>query len=147
MLALAGAPGLALAQTGYIPYFGKNQIRYDKFDWHTYQTEHFEIYYYPEIEPHLERIAGYAESAYQHVSSELKHDLSMKLPLILFSTASEFWQQNVIPGPGPGRRRRVRRAGPLSHRHADRRAARSALSIDRPRAHPPIPVRHHSRPD
>ena len=91
-------PGLAQAQTGYIPYFGKNQIRYDNFDWHTYQTEHFEIYYYPEIEPHLERIAGYAESAYQHVSSELKHDLSMKLPLILFSTASEFWQQNVIPG-------------------------------------------------
>jgi hypothetical protein len=98
MLALAGVPGLALAQTGYIPYYGKNQIRYDRFDWHTYQTEHFEIYYYPEIEPHLERIAGYAESAYQHVSSELKHDLSMKLPLILFSTASEFWQQNVIPG-------------------------------------------------
>jgi hypothetical protein len=95
---LAGAPGLALAQTGYIPYYGKNQIRYDRFDWHTYQTEHFEIYYYPEIEPHLERIAGYAESAYQHVSSELKHDLSMKLPLILFSTASEFWQQNVAPG-------------------------------------------------
>jgi hypothetical protein len=100
MLALAGAPSLALAQgtTGYIPYFGKNQIRYDNFEWHTYQTEHFEIYYYPEIEPHLERIAGYAESAYQHVSSELKHDLSMKLPLILFSTASEFWQQNVQPG-------------------------------------------------
>jgi hypothetical protein len=98
MLALLGAPSVAMAQTGYIPYYGKNQIRYDNFDWHTYQTEHFEIYYYPEIEPHLERIAGYAESAYQHVSSELKHDLSMKLPLILFSTASEFWQQNVIPG-------------------------------------------------
>lgn len=98
VLALAAIPGLAQAQTGYIPYYGKNQIRYDNFDWHTYQTEHFEIYYYPEIEPHLERIAGYAESAYQHVSSELKHDLSMKLPLILFSTASEFWQQNVIPG-------------------------------------------------
>jgi len=92
------APTAAEAQTSYVPYFGKNQIRYDNFDWHTYQTEHFEIYYYPEIEPHLERIAGYAESAYQHVSSELKHDLSMKLPLILFSTSSEFWQQNVIPG-------------------------------------------------
>ena len=98
MVAVAfGAPNVE-AQTQYIPYFGKNQIRYDTFDWHTYQTEHFEIYYYPEIEPHLERIAGYAESAYQHVSSELKHDLSMKLPLILFSTSSEFWQQNVVPG-------------------------------------------------
>ena len=92
-----GAPAVE-AQTQYIPYFGKNQIRYDHFEWHTYQTDHFEIYYYSEIEPHLERIAGYAESAYQHVSSELKHDLSMRLPLILFSTSSEFWQQNVIPG-------------------------------------------------
>ena len=98
MLAIVvGTPSVG-AQTQYIPYFGKNQIRYDHFQWFTYQTEHFEIYYYPEIEPHLERIAGYAESAYQHVSSELKHDLSMKLPLILFSTSSEFWQQNVIPG-------------------------------------------------
>ena len=92
------AAAVASAQTGYIPYYGKNQIRYDNFDWHTYTTEHFEIYYYPEIEPHLERIAGYAESAYQHVSSELKHDLAFKVPLILFSTASEFWQQNVVPG-------------------------------------------------
>jgi hypothetical protein len=88
----------AAAQTEFVPYFGKNQIRYDNFEWQIYTTDHFEIYYYPEIEPHLERVAGYAESAYQHVSSELKHDLAYKVPLILFSTSSEFWQQNVIPG-------------------------------------------------
>jgi len=99
MLAFAFcAPGVSVAQTSYIPYYGKNQIRYDRFDWHTYQTEHFEIYYYPDIEPHLERIAGYAESAYQHISSELKHDLAFRVPLILFKTSSEFQQENVIPG-------------------------------------------------
>jgi hypothetical protein len=97
LAALAAAP-TAEAQTGYIPYYGKNAIRYDKFEWHIYQTDHFEIYYYPEIEEHLERIAGYAESAYQHVSAELKHDLAFKVPLILFTTSAEFWQQNVIPG-------------------------------------------------
>src|SRR4026209_558767 len=86
------------AQTPYIPYFGKNQIRYDKFEWYRYETDHFIIYYYPEIEPHLERMAGYAESTYQQVSSELKHDLAHKVPLILFQTSSEFQQQNVIPG-------------------------------------------------
>jgi len=88
----------AAAQTPYIPYFGKNQIRYDKFNWYTYETDHFIMYYYPEIEPHLERMAGYAESAYQHVSSELKYDLAHKIPLILFQTSSEFQQQNVVPG-------------------------------------------------
>ncbi|MEW6320559.1 MAG: hypothetical protein AB1635_05675 [Acidobacteriota bacterium] len=96
--ALIASAGLGAAQTQFVPYYGKNQIRYDRFEWQIYTTEHFEIYYYPEIEPHLERLAGYAESAYQHVSSELKHDLAFKVPLILFSTSSEFFQQNVIPG-------------------------------------------------
>ena len=86
------------AQTPYIPYFGKNSPRYDHFEWWTYETDHFVIYYYPDIEPHLERMAGYAESAYQHVSSELKYDLAHKVPLILFQTSSEFQQQNVVPG-------------------------------------------------
>jgi len=92
------APRPVSAQTPYIPYFGKNQIRYDNFKWQIYTTEHFEIYYYPEIEQHLERVAGYAESAYQQVSADLKYDLAYKVPLILFKTNSEFQQQNVIPG-------------------------------------------------
>ncbi|MBI4887655.1 MAG: PD40 domain-containing protein [Acidobacteria bacterium] len=91
-------PCAAWAQTPFIPYFGKNQIRYDNFRWQIYTTDHFEIYYYPELEQHLERVAGYAESAYQHVSAELKYDLAFKIPLILFKTSSEFQQQNVIPG-------------------------------------------------
>src|SRR5207247_6848253 len=73
-------------------------IHYDTFDWHIYTTDHFEIYYYPDIEKHLERIAGYAESAYQQVSSDLRHDLSFKVPMILFKTHSEFEQQHVEPG-------------------------------------------------
>ncbi len=95
--AVAIAPP-ADAQTPYIPYFGKNQVRYDNFEWWTYETDHFVIYYYADIEPHLERMAAYAESAYQHVSSELRYDLVQKIPLILFQTSSEFQQQNVIPG-------------------------------------------------
>ena len=97
--AMAASPGPAHAQTPYVPYFGKNQIRYDNFQWMTYETDHFVIYFYPEIQPHLERMAGYAESAYQHISTELKYDLGPeKVALILFQTSSEFQQQNVIPG-------------------------------------------------
>jgi len=92
---VATSPIVAAAQTPMVPYFGKNNIHYDRFDWHIYTTDHFEIYYYPEIEKHLERVAGYAESAYQQISADLKHDLSTKLSLILFKTHSEFEQQNV----------------------------------------------------
>jgi hypothetical protein len=98
LVTLLTAPGVATAQTAMVPYFGKNNIRYDKFDWHIYSTDHFDIYYYPEIEGHLERLVSYAESAYQQISADLKHDLSSKIQLLLFKTHSEFEQQNVIPG-------------------------------------------------
>ncbi len=90
-----------MAQTPFAPYYGKARVKYDNFQWQIYTTDHFEIYYYPEIEKHLERVAGYAESAYQHVSTNLKHDLAAKVPLVLFKTHSEFEQQNVIPGDVP----------------------------------------------
>jgi hypothetical protein len=91
----------ASAQTPFVPYFNKNRIKFDHFNWHTYTTDHFEIYYYPEIERHLERVASYAESAYQKVSADLKHDLAFKVPLILYKTESEFQEQNVDPGELP----------------------------------------------
>jgi len=93
-----GHATVARAQTSMVPYFGKNNPHYDKFEWHIYKTDHFEIYYYPALESHLERIAGYAESAYQQISADLKHDLSFKVQLILFKTHSEFEQENIDPG-------------------------------------------------
>jgi hypothetical protein len=72
---LCGHVRSATAQTPMVPYFGKNNVHYDKFEWSIYKTDHFEIYYYPALEQHLERIAGYAESAYQQISADLKHDL------------------------------------------------------------------------
>jgi hypothetical protein len=92
---IGGAVHEAFAQTPYVPYYGKNRIRYDEFKWKIYTTDHFEIYYYPEIEQHLERVTSYAESAYQQVSSDLKHDLAFKVPLVLYKTQSEFQQQNI----------------------------------------------------
>ena len=50
---------------------------------------------------HLERVTSYAESAYQQVSSDLKHDLAFKVPLVLFKTQSEFQQQNIEPSELP----------------------------------------------
>ena len=97
---LCGHATPAGAQTSMVPYFGKNNPHYDKFEWHIYTTDHFEIYYYPALEQHLERIAGYAESAYQQISADLKHDLSFKVQLILFKTHSEFEQENIDPGAG-----------------------------------------------
>ena len=50
LLALAAAPP---AQAQFIPYFGKNKVKYDNFAWRVYKSPHFEVYYYPEFEQHL----------------------------------------------------------------------------------------------
>ncbi len=98
---LGGAVEEAFAQTPYVPYYGKNRVRYNDFKWKIYTTDHFEIYFYPDVEPQLERVTSYAESAYQQVSSDLKHDLAFKVPLVLYKTQSEFQQQNIEPGELP----------------------------------------------
>src|SRR5688572_6508311 len=89
LLLTVGIVADAFAQTPYVPYYGKNKIRYNNFEWHIYTTDHFEIYYYPDIESHLERVTSYAESAYQQVSSDLKHDLAFKIPLVVFKRSEE----------------------------------------------------------
>ena len=104
--AVAGLVGLlafgwaaeSMAQSQFNPYFGKNRVKYDDFQWHIYTTDHFEIFYYPELEEHLARVASYAESAYAQISADLMHDLATLVPLVVFKTHSEFEQQNIIPG-------------------------------------------------
>ena len=101
LLMVVSTIGALSAQGNFNPFYGKNRVKYDKFDWHIYTTDHFEIYYYPEMEQHLERVAGYAESAYQQISADLRHDLAFVVPLVIFKTHSEFEQQNIIPGQSP----------------------------------------------
>lgn len=99
-LALLAAGALlapAPAEAQFIPYYGKNKVSYDTFAWRVYRSPHFEVYYYPEFEQHLARIVSYAESAYQKVSSDLKHEIGSPIPLILYKTHSEFEQTNLYP--------------------------------------------------
>lgn len=84
------------AHAQLVPYYGKNNVKYDTFDWKTYKTAHFEIFFYPESQPHLQRVASMAESAYDKISADLQHDIEFKIPLIFFKTQSEFEQVNYL---------------------------------------------------
>lgn len=89
-LLLAGAALPTQAQ------FGKNKISYEHFDWHVYRSPHFDVHYYPAIEPFLDEIVSYAESAYLKISRDLDHELTVRVPLIVYKTHGEFQQTNVI---------------------------------------------------
>ena len=92
--ALAAAAGLS-APRAQFSYFGQNKMKYQDFDWHTYRSPHFDIYYYPEEEQFLEQVVSYAESAFLHLSQALDHEPKFRIPLIYYKTHGEFEQTNV----------------------------------------------------
>jgi hypothetical protein len=95
VLTALGAPREATAQ--FIPYYGKNKVKYDNFAWRIYKAPHFEVFYYPQFEQHLGRLVSYLESSYLKISTGLKHEMPRPIPVIFYKTHSEFEQTNLFP--------------------------------------------------
>ena len=90
------AVALALAPLPVAAQFGQNKINYESFDWRVYASPHFDIHYYPQEEFLLESVVSYAESAYVELSEYLEHDLSKRVPLVIYRTHPEFEQTNIV---------------------------------------------------
>jgi WD40 repeat protein len=78
-------------------YFGRNKIQYDHFEWKIMRTEHFDVYFYPEMQELAEIGAAFAEEAYSKFESKLNHNIPNRIPLIFYSNHSHFQQTNTIP--------------------------------------------------
>jgi hypothetical protein len=75
--------------------FGENKIAYDKFDWRTYRSTHFTIYFYEKEAVSLQKVASFAESAYDDISRELNFQIPKPINLIYYATHSDFEQTNT----------------------------------------------------
>lgn len=124
-------PQIAKAQTQYPELqrwyqdiysygFGKNWIRWHKFDWKVYKgAEHVDIYYYitPEekrlhqddLEDYekkvLKKCVRYAETAYRTVSKKLRYEIPEKhgrAKLYFYLTRSDYEQSNIGATSPPG---------------------------------------------
>ena len=62
------------------------------------KTEHFEIYYYPEMQELAEHGAFFAEEAYRDLEHKFNFSLNRRVPLIFYSSNLHFKQTNVTPG-------------------------------------------------
>jgi len=79
-------------------YFGRNKVKYQKFDFKVLKTDHFDIYYYPEMRPSAERAARMAERWYKRLSHILEHELRGRQPLILYANSPHFQQTTAVAG-------------------------------------------------
>lgn len=75
--------------------FGQNKIIYDKFHWSVYHATHFDVYFYDEEKPSLQRVVDVAESGYDDLARKFNYQISKKIPLIYYATHSAFEQTNV----------------------------------------------------
>src|SRR5712672_1507249 len=90
---------LALTSLGAGPlaaqYFGQSKVQYRTFDFKIIQTEHFEVYYYPEERAAALDDARMAERGYARLSRILHHQFQGRKPIILYASGSDFQQTNV----------------------------------------------------
>ena len=82
----------------YTMHFGRNKVQYERFDWHVLKTEHFDIYYYPEMQELAEYGASFAEEAYDELQNRFNFSLTHRPPLIFYSSNLHFRQTNTTPG-------------------------------------------------
>jgi len=101
-VAVVLAASFAAAPVWGQSYFGQNQVQYDQFEWSYFSTEHFLVYYYPEERAAAMDAARMAERAYARLSRVLDHQFREKKPIMLFSSRTDFGQNNVTGDLGEG---------------------------------------------
>jgi Tol biopolymer transport system component len=79
-------------------YFGQNKVQYDTFDFKIMKTQHFDVYFYPEMEQAAKQAARMAERWYARYSRILNHKLKGRQPLILYASSPDFQQTTTISG-------------------------------------------------
>src|SRR5213083_230793 len=83
-------------------YFGQNKVQYRNFNFQSIQTEHFDVYYYPDERVGALDAARMAERAYARLSRILHHQFQSRKPIILYASQSDFQQTNIVDASGEG---------------------------------------------
>jgi dipeptidyl aminopeptidase/acylaminoacyl peptidase len=88
---------LILAVPAEAQYFGKNKVQWERFEFKTLRTEHFDIYYYEQEEDVVQDIGRMAERWYARLSRTFNHSFARK-PIVLYANSADFHQTTTTGG-------------------------------------------------
>lgn len=77
--------------------FGKNKLRTQSWTWRCFETEHFEIFFYPEEEALAREVCADAEEAFDADTRLLRYRPQDKTPLFIYRNQVDFQQTNISP--------------------------------------------------
>ena len=92
LVGLAGLAGSARAQ-----YFGQNKVQYRDHVWNSISADHFVVYFDKGADSLAMRTLDLAEKTQAVFSRRLNHQLSKKIPIILYASHQDFAQTNITP--------------------------------------------------
>lgn len=95
---LALALGLGITPPVQAQYFGRNKVRYDRFDFRVLSTPHFDIHFDAPTGPLIEDVARMAERWYERFARLFQHEFEQRKPLILYADHPDFQQTNTLQG-------------------------------------------------
>lgn len=76
--------------------FGKNKVQYKVYDWKYIQSTHFDIYFSQGGYELAQYTASVAESSLVSLSKNLDHNISNRIPIVVFNSHNDFQQNNVL---------------------------------------------------
>jgi len=89
---------LAATRPASAQYFGQNKVQYEQFDFKTFETDQFDIYFYPDERQAVEDAARMAERWYDRHSRTFLREFQKKKPLIFYANSPDFQQTNAVRG-------------------------------------------------
>src|SRR2546423_12663041 len=95
LVCLAATSLLFSPRSAGAQYFGRNKVQNGSLEFRTLQTEHFDIYYYPEEEQATREAARMAERWYARYAELLNHTFTHRQPVVLYASHPDFVQTNV----------------------------------------------------
>ena len=91
------ALGIGASIPAHAQYFGQNKVQYRTYDWRSIQSDHFQIYFYPELDSLARRVLDLAEKTNGTLTVLMGHQLTHRVPIILYGSHNDFAQTNVTP--------------------------------------------------
>jgi len=95
LVCLATTAVLLVPPSAGAQYFGRNKVQSARLEFRTLQTEHFDIYYYPEEEQVTRQAARMAERWYARYAQLLDDTFTHRQAIVLYASHPDFTQTNV----------------------------------------------------
>ena len=77
--------------------FGRNQVKYEDFDFKILNTPHWDLYFYSEEEEAMKDFARMSERWYERFARSFQHEFEQTKPIIVYADHPDFEQTSTLP--------------------------------------------------